>query len=191
MTKRILKTTALVMVLGLCAWAQSIPAGARLTVRLTSQLSSETAQAGQTWEGTLARDVVANGSTVAKAGTPVRGVVTTAKPSGRLHNPGILGLRVNRVGNASVQTSAISRKGESHTKSNVAKVGGGAAAGAIIGALAGGGKGAAIGSLAGGAAGTGVAAATGKKDVVFPAESVLSFTVTSGSTARRSASRRR
>ena len=53
--------------------------------------------------------------------------------------------------------------------------GGGAAVGALIGGLAGGGKGAGIGALAGGGAGTGGAAFTGNKDVVLPAESALSF----------------
>ena len=54
-------------------------------------------------------------------------------------------------------------------------VGGGAGAGALIGALAGGGKGAAIGALAGGGAGTAGAAFTGNKDLTLPAESAVSF----------------
>jgi hypothetical protein len=64
-------------------------------------------------------------------------------------------------------------------KSNATKIGGGAAAGAIIGAIAGGGKGAAIGTLAGAGAGTGVAAATGKQEAVIPAERAVTFTVAS------------
>ena len=66
-------------------------------------------------------------------------------------------------------------KGESHGKSNATKIGGGAALGAIIGAIAGGGKGAAVGTVAGGAAGTGAAAATGKREVEIASETVLSF----------------
>jgi hypothetical protein len=57
-------------------------------------------------------------------------------------------------------------------------IGGGAGAGALIGALAGGGKGAAIGALAGGGAGTAGAAFTGNKNIVLPAESALSFKLT-------------
>ncbi|HTR64362.1 MAG TPA: hypothetical protein VMH85_01225, partial [Terriglobales bacterium] len=68
--------------------------------------------------------------------------------------------------------------GKSHKKGNLEKIGGGAAAGTLIGALAGGGKGAAIGGLAGAGAGTGVAAATGKEEAVIPAETALTFTTT-------------
>lgn len=180
---------ACLMVLALSAVAGTIPGGTRLTVRLGSTVSSGTAHSGDRFEGVLARDAVSNGETVAKAGTPVRGQVTYVKPSGRLHAPGIVTLRLTAVEidgkPEAVHTTAISRKGKSHTKSNVTKIGGGAAGGAVIGALLGGGKGAAIGAGAGAAAGTGVAAATGKQEAVFPAETMLSFTTTGASTTAR------
>src|SRR5205807_10175738 len=47
--------------------AATIPAGTRVTVRSGSELSSGTAHSGQTWEGSLAKDVVVNGQTVAHA----------------------------------------------------------------------------------------------------------------------------
>lgn len=53
-------------------------------------------------------------------------------------------------------------------------VGGGAAIGAVLGAIFGGGKGAAIGALAGGAGGAGAQVYTGRKKQL-PAESELSF----------------
>ena len=163
--------------------AQTIPAGTPVSVRIGSTISSGSAQAGQSFDGTVARDVVVNGTTVAKAGTPVRGTVTSAKSSGRLHAPGYVSLRLTEVGGQAVHTTAVGRKGKGHAKSNAVKIGGGAAAGALIGGLVGGGKGAAIGAGAGAAGGTGVAAATGKKEAVIPAESVLSFTVTSATTS--------
>ena len=162
--------------------AATIPAGTRVTVRSGSELSSGTAHSGQTWEGSLAKDVVVNGQTVAHAGDRVTGKVTSAKSSGRLHAPGLLTLRLTAINGQAVTSGPYYRKGKSHTKSNATKIGGGAAAGAVIGALAGGGKGAAIGTLAGGAAGTGVAAYTGKQEAVIPAESVMTFTI-SGSSA--------
>lgn len=163
--------------------AQTIPAGTRVEVRAGSTISSGSARSGQTFDGTVARDVVVNGQTVAKAGTPAKIVVTNAKSSGRLHAPGLLTLRLTEVAGQPVHTSAVGRKGKGHTKSNVTKIGGGAAAGALIGGLVGGGKGAAIGAGAGAAGGTGVAAYTGKEEAVVPAESVVSFTVTSGTTS--------
>ncbi|MFB3915884.1 MAG: hypothetical protein ACE14M_04105 [Terriglobales bacterium] len=185
MLRNIWKILVMVLALSTLGLAQAIPAGTHLSVRVDTQLSSATAHAGQVWDGTLARDAVVNGRTVARTGTPVKGKVTYAKSSGRLQHPGELTLRLTSVGGQPVQSSAVYRKGKSHTKSNVTKIGGGAAAGTLIGALAGGGKGAAIGALAGGAAGTGVAAYTGKQEAVVPPESVLSFTVTGAGSGRR------
>ncbi len=54
-------------------------------------------------------------------------------------------------------------------------VGGGALAGTIIGAIAGGGKGAAIGAIAGGAAGAGAQVLTRGKALNVPAETQLTF----------------
>lgn len=185
--KRVSQTIALVFLLSLIALAE-IPAGTKIPVRLNTALSSGTAKNGQSWDGVVARDVTANGATI-KAGTPVKGVVSSAKSSGRLHAPGIIRIRATSVGGETVRTTSIGRQGKSHTKSNAYKIGGGAAAGALIGGLAGGGKGAAIGTLAGGGAGTGVAAATGKQEAVYPAESVVTFTVAGATTG--TASRRR
>ena len=113
----------------------------------------------------------------------MRGKGTLAKSSGRLHAPGQLSIRLTSIQangkSIPVSSSAYHVIGKSHTKSNATKIGGGAAAGALIGALAGGGKGAAIGTVAGAGAGTGVAAATGKQEAVIPAEHAVAFTVAS------------
>jgi hypothetical protein len=159
--------------------ATTIPAGTKVTVRLGQAISSETAHTGDTWEGTLANDVVVNGQTIAKAGDPVKGKVTYAKSSGRLKTPGQVTIRLTSVNGTTVTSSAVGAKGKSHTKSNLTKIGGGTAAGALIGGLAGGGKGAAIGAGVGAGAGTGVAAATGKQDVTLSAETARTFTITS------------
>jgi hypothetical protein len=131
----------------------------------------------------LARNLVIRGKTIAPAGSTVHGRVTLAKSSGRLHAPGQLSIRLTSIQahghSIPVTSSAYRVTGKSHTKSNATKIGGGAAAGAIIGAIAGGGKGAAIGTLAGAGAGTGVAAATGKQEAVIPAEHAVMFIVAS------------
>jgi len=158
-----------------------IPVGTSVQVRITEKLSSETANVGDVFHGSLAASVVANGRTLFPKGAIVTGEVVNVERSGRLSTPGKLhlSLRTIRTGGrtypVSVQTVVI--KGESHTKSNVTKIGGGTAMRALIGAIAGGGKGAAIGAGVGAAAGTGVAAGTGKKAAEVQSEMVLAWVV--------------
>jgi hypothetical protein len=182
MLRKSWKVLAAVLALSLGALAQ-IPARTPLTIRLTSEISSGRARSGQAFHGTLAKSVVIRGRTIARAGAPVTGVVAHVKPSGRLHAPGELSLRLTSITlnreHVALNTTLVSTKGKSHKKGNIEKIGGGAAAGTLIGALAGGGKGALIGAAAGGAAGTGVAAATGKEEAVFHAEQPLTFRVRS------------
>jgi hypothetical protein len=105
--------------------------------------------------------------------------VVRVQPSGRLSDSGELGLILTAISFGGqrypINTQPWNSKGESHTKSNTQKIGGGAALGAIIGAVAGGGKGAAIGAGVGAAAGTGAAAASGKKEARIESEALLTF----------------
>lgn len=176
------KLTALLLLLGAVATAQTIPAGTRITVRSGTAISSASAKVGEAWNGVLAKDLVVGGKTIAAKGAAVSGKVTLAKSSGRLHAPGQLSICLTSVAvggkSVAVQSASYHIAGKDQTKSSAIKGGGGLAAGALIGALAGGGKGAAIGALAGGAAGTGLAAATGKREAVIPAESAITFTTT-------------
>jgi len=180
MLRKILPIAIILLVAAVVA-AQTIPAGTPVAVRIGSEISSGSAKVGNTFDGTLAKSLVVGGKTIAAAGAPVRGKVTLAKSSGRLHAPGQLTIRLTSVEvngkMVAVTSSPYHVQGKSHTKSNATKIGGGAAAGAVIGALAGGGKGAAIGTLAGAGAGTGVAAATGKEEAVIPAERTVAFTI--------------
>jgi hypothetical protein len=171
--------------------AAAIPAGLLVHVRITEDLSSETAQPGDTFRGVLENPIEVNGKTVYPRGSTVTGRVRAVESSGRLHHPGVLELELIRVesgGKASILTTeSWWLKGKSHTKSNVTKIGGGAAAGAIIGAIAGGGKGAAIGAGVGAAAGTGVAAGTGKQPATVESESIVTFTTISPATSTTAA----
>ncbi len=169
-------TTALLLATSVVLAAQ-FPAGKTVRVRLGQTISSASARNGETFVGTLATDVLVNGHVVARRGAPVKGRIVEAKSSGRLSSPGILKLRLTSIDGTAVHSATYIRQGQSHKGRNVKAIGGTAAAGAIIGALAGGGKGAAIGAGAGAGAGTVGAAATGKKDVRLPVESVLTFTL--------------
>jgi hypothetical protein len=158
----------------------TIPGGTNLSVRIVENLSSATSQPGDVFHGTLADDVEVNGKIIFPHGADVTGRVTDAKSSGRLSAPGILELALTDIRatnvNAKIATEPLKMEGTSHGKANTAKIGGGAAIGAVIGAIAGGGKGAAIGTVVGGAAGAGTAAATGKREATVETEALLTFT---------------
>src|SRR5438067_224806 len=168
-----------------------IPSGTTIRVRMVDKLSSEDTEAGDIFHGTLEDPIVVNGKELYPKGADVSGRVADAHRSGRLSEPGELDLVLTTISSGHVATSIsvepLVIKGESHTKSNATKIGGGAALGALIGAVAGGGKGAAIGTVAGGAAGTGAAAATGKKAAVVESEAILAFKTTTGSSTATTA----
>lgn len=155
--------------------AQSIPPGTTIVVRNSTALDSGTATTGQRWSGTLVSDLSVNGQVVAPAGSRVRGTVSDAESSGRLSKPGVLALELTSVNGVPVTTDMYAVDGEGHAKSNVTKIGGGTAVGALLGGIFGGGKGAAIGALAGAGAGTAGAAATGKKEAKIAAETTITF----------------
>jgi hypothetical protein len=156
-----------------------VPAGTVITVRLGQSLSSKTSQAGETFTATVATPVEAEGQTVIPSGAEAAGSVIAAHPAGKFKGASLLQIKLNAITvqgrQHAIETSSVARSEKGKGKRSAAMIGGGAGAGAIIGALAGGGKGAAIGALVGGGAGTAGAAFTGNRDVTLPAESVVSF----------------
>ena len=164
---------------GLAQKAPEIPSGTTIKVRVIDRLTSAEARIGDNFHATLEEPIMVNDKELYPRGADVTGRVVDVHQSGRLSEPGELDLVLSTVSSggrtSSLRVTPLVMKGESHGKSNATKIGGGAALGAIIGAIAGGGQGAAVGTVAGGAAGTGAAAATGKKEVEIASETVLSF----------------
>ena len=158
----------------------TIPAGAHIAVITDQAVSSKDAKVGQPLTGSVANDVLVGGKVVIPKGSAVKLAVSGVQASGRLSTPAKLYLRIRTVTvrgeTYTIATSSAGRSEKGKGKRDAGFIGGGAAGGAVIGALAGGGKGAAIGAAAGAGAGTAGAAATGKKDIEFPAETRLTFT---------------
>jgi hypothetical protein len=157
----------------------TVPQGTELPIRLSDTLDTGKTSEGATFQGTLAEAVVVRGLEVAPAGSAVSGKVTNVVSSGRLKRPAEISLVLTSLTaggeTRDITTTTWSSKAESHKKRNLEMIGGGGGAGAIIGAIAGGKKGALIGGAVGAGAGTGVATATGKKEIVLPAETKLDF----------------
>ncbi|HZP03310.1 MAG TPA: hypothetical protein VFB43_00315 [Terracidiphilus sp.] len=159
--------------------AYDLPEGTELRVRLDEDLGSKISQPGDSFTATVADDVTVDGTTVIAKGSRADGTVIDAKPLGHFKGGALLQVKLERVhskwGSYPVSTSSISRAEKGKGKRSAAFIGGGAGLGALIGGLAGGGKGAAIGALAGGGAGTAGGAMTGNKQIVLPAETLLTF----------------
>ncbi len=156
----------------------TIPAGTHVVIRTSSELSAKNNNVGDSFSGTLVQSLSAEGHTLIRAGAPVSGTVTAAKGQGKFKGEGALAISLRAIGSRSVSTSAYEKAVSGKGKRSTAMIAGGGGAGALIGGLAGGGKGALIGGLIGAGAGTAGAAYTGNKNVVIPAETTVTFTLT-------------
>ena len=160
-----------------------LESGTSLTIRLGETLSTNQNYAGDVFRGTLAYPIIRNGFIIADKGSKVLGqVVGVARPR-RMKGVAELNVTLTEINTTDgqrirVDTTSSIRQGGSDKQTGAAEIAGGAALGALIGALGGGGKGAAIGVGAGAAAGTGVALATHAKPAVLASESQLAFQLT-------------
>jgi hypothetical protein len=155
-----------------------VPRGTRVAVRITERLSASHNEVGDPFTGVLAEPLISHGTVLFSRGTRVAGTVVAAKGRGRFKGSGALGIELTSIAGRRVHTSEYEQEAKGRGKRSAGFIGGGAGLGAILGGIAGGGKGAAIGGLAGAGAGTAGAAFTGKRDVILPAESLVTFRLT-------------
>jgi hypothetical protein len=151
----------------------TVPADTVIRVRMDTQLNSKTARVGDRFSATVTDRVFAGGGNeVIPEGSKVWGRVSSVKRAGR-RSPGSIAVSFNQVelpngarhtingSLTSLQADDVNSdnegtvSGRGNRKRDAVFIGGGAATGAIIGAIAGGGKGAAIGAIIGGGLGTG------------------------------------
>jgi hypothetical protein len=157
----------------------TIPSGSEITVRTDEAINADAQNADttRTYTGRVSEDVLgSNGNVLIPRGSPAElaAVRDSNGLSIDLRSLTVRGERY-RVESEDVAAGGSQKEGVGKNKRTAKYVGGGAVAGTIIGALAGGGKGAAIGALAGGAAGAGAQTLTRGKKLSVPAETNLRF----------------
>lgn len=170
---------------------RSIPSGTEITVRTDTTIAADADRTSstRTYTGRVSEDVLdSSGRVLIPKGSPAQ---LAAMRDG---NDLALDLRSITVHGHRyiVEAGDVSQSGQKDglgkNKRTGKYVGGGAIAGTIIGAIAGGGKGAAIGALAGGAAGAGAQVLTRGKKLNVPAETNLRFRLEQSLSLRGSSS---
>lgn len=171
----------------------TIPVGTQLSVRISEELNSATAQVGDTFHGSISAPVSIDDQTVIPTTADVEGRVVDSKAAGKFAGGSALTLQLTKLvmngKSYSIQTDQWSKNAAGRGKGTAEKVGGGAAVGAILGGILGGGKGAAIGTVVGGGAGTAGAAVGKGQQIDLKPESVINFTLQSPLTVTPGAAR--
>jgi len=158
----------------------TVPEGTAIKVSVDAQITSETAQPGDSWTGTVKEPVIIGTAAPIPAGSVVHGVVTGSLAAEK-GNRAMLVLAVKSITVGStehaVPAGTDSIIAGSPRARNLGAIAGGAAAGALIGKAVGGNKGALIGGLLGGGAATGAVAKTKGYQVVLKPGTELTFSV--------------
>jgi hypothetical protein len=154
------------------AWAQTLPSNTEIKVRTDTAIPAKPAPNSH-YSAIVSNDITdSSGNVVIPRGSRARLV---AEANGDDTNLDLRSVNVNGKRFSLTTEDKSSAPGGLGANKRTAKyVGGGAAVGAVLGALLGGGKGAAIGALVGGAGGAGAQVYTGRKKEI-PAETELSY----------------
>lgn len=160
-----------------------VSADSVIGLQVEHSLSTETAQLEDRVEARVTRDVVVTGRVAVPAGTRVVGSVTLVERGGKIKERARLGVRFHTLVMAdasriAIQTDSIFREGEPPANESVAKIGGAAVGGAILGAIFGGAKGAVIGGATGAAGGTAATMAGERNPATLPAGATVTVRLT-------------
>jgi BON domain len=159
----------------------NIPSGTVVSIRMIDGIDSSRNQPGDEFAASVAAPVSVDGQVIIPMGADARVRLVQAASAGKMTGRSELQIQLIQVSvngrPYNVESSSYQQTGASRGTRTAETVGGGAALGAIIGAIAGRGKGAAIGAGIGAAAGTGVQAATKGEQVKIPPETKIDFTL--------------
>ena len=159
--------------------SSTIPSDTPILIRMVDSVNSETARRGQTFQASLDEPIYVDGRQVVPRGADVLTKLVNDQKAGKLQGQTSLTLALSQISingryvdvtSTDVQTTAASQ-----TNRTAKVVGGTAALGAIIGAIAGGGKAAAIGAGSGAALGGATQVFTNGPQVKIPSETRLTF----------------
>ncbi len=160
-----------------------VSADSVIGLQVEHSLSTETAQLEDRVEARVTRDVVVAGKVAVPAGARAFGSVTLVERGGKIKERARLGVRFHTLVMAdasriAIQTDSIFREGEPPANESVAKIGGAAVGGAILGAIFGGAKGAVIGGATGAAGGTAATMAGERHPATLPAGATVTVRLT-------------
>jgi hypothetical protein len=147
----------------------TVPTGTHLSVTLDVALASNANDAEDPVSATVSAPVVIDGIEAIPAGSILRGTVTNATPSGKVQGRARLAFRFDQLVidhvHYDLTTKRLAYQAHATKKADAEKIGGGAAIGTLVGAIAGGKKGAAVGAAVGGGAGTAVVMSTSGNEI--------------------------
>jgi hypothetical protein len=157
----------------------TIQPGTLFSIRTSEPLDSHRLKGGETFQATLAQDMYQGQYLAIPRGAVVQGRVVGVKKPGALAGDAGFALQISSLslGGQTYPVSTDTFATDTHGKGGytAANTIGGAAIGALIGAVAGRGPGAAIGAVAGGGVGLGASAATPGPRSAMPPETLLTF----------------
>ena len=158
-----------------------IPVGTSITVRMIDAVNSQQTRLGETFRASVDEPVMVDGQVAIPRGADAVTKLVEDQQSGKIEGKTVLTLVLQQVlvngRMVDITTGDVSQSSGSRGARSAKVIGGTAALGAIIGALAGGGKGAAIGAGSGAAVGTGAEVLTKGQTVKIPSETRLTFTL--------------